>query len=432
VVGAVTGLVGLLPALVATREDPQHALRSGRGSDPAGRRGQRLRGAFVATEIALALVLVIGAGLMLRTLQRLSDVHPGFNPERALAFRLQPTGGRLTTAAQTRQYFDQVIERVRALPGVNAAGGIHHLPMSGYSWQTTVDVEGRVRAAGEAPTRPGMRIITGDYLRAMDIPLLAGRAFDARDVAGNERVVFINATLARTLFPGEDPLNRRITGGNVPAGQFARIVGVTGDVRHQSLDLAPTGEVYFPLAQYNMSFLTIVVRTSVDPRAVLESARRAVRQVDTMVPIVDLRTLESAVHGSMARRRVVLQLLSAFAVIGLVLGAIGVYGVVAYAVTQRTQEIGVRLALGAPRSSIVTMVVRDGLGYTATGLGAGVVAALALNGTLRGLVYDVSTTDPLTYVAVAAAVLAASTLASLIPAYRASRADPTIAMRREA
>jgi predicted permease len=277
-----------------------------------------------------------------------------------------------------------------------------------------------------------MRIIAGDYLRAMDIPLLAGRAFDARDVAGNERVVFINATLARTLFPGEDPLNRRITGGNVPAGQFARIVGVTGDVRHQSLDLAPTGEVYFPLAQYNMSFLTIVVRTSVDPRAVLESARRAVRQVDTMVPIVDLRTLESAVHGSMARRRVVLQLLSAFAVIGLVLGAIGVYGVVAYAVTQRTQEIGVRLALGAPRSSIVTMVVRDGLGYTATGLGAGVVAALALNGTLRGLVYDVSTTDPLTYVAVAAAVLAASTLASLIPAYRASRADPTIAMRREA
>jgi predicted permease len=272
-VGAVTGLVGLLPALVATREDPQQALRSGRGSDPAGRRGQRLRGAFVATEIALALVLVVGAGLMLRTLQRLSDVNPGFNSERALAFRLQPTGGRLTTAAETRQYFDQVLERVRALPGVTAAGGIHHLPMSGYSWQTSVDVEERALAAGEAPTRPGMRIISGDYLRAMGIPLIAGRAFEAQDVAGNERVVLINEALARRPFPNEDPLGRRITGGNVPNGDFARIVGVIGDVRHQSLDMAPTGEVYFPLAQYNMSFLTIVAaRRSTRGRC---SSRRA-------------------------------------------------------------------------------------------------------------------------------------------------------------
>jgi len=431
-VGAVTGLVGLLPAIVATRDDPQHALRTGRGSDPAGRRGQRLRGAFVAAEIALALVLVVGAGLMLRTLQRLSEVNPGFNPDNAFAFRLQPTGGRLTTAAETRQYFDQVIARVRALPGVTATGGIHHLPMSGYSWQTNVDVEGRVRAAGEAPARPGMRIIDDDYLRAMQIPLRAGRAFEARDVAGNERVVLINQTFARRLFPGEDPLGRRITGGNVPNGEFARIVGVTGDVRHQSLDVAPTAEVYFPLAQFNMSFLTIVARTSVDPRSLLEPARRAVREVDATVPIVDLRTLETAVQSSMARRLVVLQLLGAFAVIGLLLGAIGVYGVVAYTVTQRSQEIGVRLALGAPRSSIVAMVVRDGLGYTAIGLGAGVIAALALNSTLRGLVYDVSTTDPLTYVAVATAVLTSAVLASWTPAYRASRADPTVAMRRDA
>jgi putative ABC transport system permease protein len=430
-VGAVIGLVGLLPAVVATRGDPQLALRTGRGSDPAGRRGQRLRGAFVATEIALALVLVVGAGLMLKTLRRLSDVNPGFTADHAFVFRLQPTGGRLTTAAQTRQYFDQVLQRVRALPGVTAAGGIHHLPMSGYSWQTPVDVEGRARTAGEAPMRPGMRIIDGDYFRAMGIRLVAGRAFGAQDVAGNERVVLINETLSRRLFPNEDPLGRRISGGNVPAGEFARIIGVIGDVRHQSLDLAPVGEVYFPLAQFNMSFLTVVARTSIDPGTLLEPARRAVREIDATVPVVDLRTLDAAVSSSMARRRVVLQLLGAFAVIGLVLGAIGVYGVVAYAVTQRTQEIGVRLALGAQRRSIVAMVVRDGLGYTAIGLAVGIVAALALNGTLRGLVFDVSTTDPLTYGVVAAAVLSASVLASWIPAYRASRADPTVAMRRE-
>ena len=431
-VGLLTGLIGLLPAVVATREDPQHALRVGRGSDPAGRRGQRLRGAFVATEIALALVLVVGAGLMLRTLQRLSDVNPGFNAESALTFRLQPTGGRLTTAAATRQYFDQVLEAVRALPGVTAAGSIHHLPMSGYSWQTAVDVEGRVRAAGEAPTRPGMRIINGDYFEAMGIGLVSGRRFTAQDVAGNERVVLVNQSLARRLFPHEEPVGRRISGGNTPQGEFARIVGVVGDVRHNSLDLEPTGEVYFPLAQYNMSFQAIVARTSVDPRTLLESARRAVRGLDASVPIVDLRSLDDAVSQSMARRRVVLQLLTVFAAIGLMLGAIGVYGVVAYAVTQRTQEIGVRLALGAPRGAIVSMVVRNGLGYTLVGLVAGLLAALTLNTTLQGLVYDVSTTDPLTYAGVAMTVLAASLLASWIPAWRASRADPTVAMRRDA
>ena len=431
-VGLLTGLIGMLPAIAATREDPQHALRSGRGSDPAGRRGQKLRGAFVATEVALALVLVVGAALMLRSLQRLSSVNPGFNTESVLTFRLQPTGGRLTTAAATRQYFDQVLERVRAIPGVASAGSIHHLPMSGYSWQTSVDVEGRVRAAGESPTRPGMRIVNGDYFRAMGIRLVSGRTFATQDIAGSEPVVLVNESLARRLFPNEDAIGRRITGGNVAQGEFARIIGVVGDVRHNSLDLEPTGEVYFPLSQFNMSFQVIVARTSVDPQSLLEPARRAVRALDASVPVVDLRTLENAVQGSMARRRVVLQLLTVFAGIGLLLGAIGVYGVVAYAVTQRTQEIGVRLALGAPRGAIVGMVVRDGLAYTLFGLVAGLLAALALNRTLSGLVYGVKTTDPITYAGVAFAVLAASLTASWIPAWRASRSDPTLAMRKDA
>ena len=430
-VGLLTGVIGLFPALSITRHDPHQALRAGRGSDPAGRRGQRMRGIFVATEVALALMLVVGAGLMLRTVQKLSDVDPGFRVDHALAFRLQPTGGRLTTAAETRQYFEQVLERVRNLPGVSAAGGIHHLPLSGYSWQTPVDVEGRASAPGESPVRPGMRIISGDYLAAMGIPLVAGRPFTATDVAGNERVVLINQSLARRLFPGEDPVGRRISGGNVTRGEFARIVGVIGDVRHQSLDLEPTGEVYFPLAQFNMSFQVIVARTTTDPRTLLAPVRQAVRNLDATVPIIDLRTMENAVASSMARRQLVLQLLAAFAAIGLALGAIGIYGVVAYAVSQRTQEIGVRLALGASRGSIIAMVVRNGIGYTILGIAAGLAGAFLLAGTLRSLVYDVSTSDPVTYATVALAILAVSVLASWIPALRASRADPSLAMRRD-
>ena len=431
IVGILTGLIGLFPALSITRDDPHQVLRAGRGSDPAGRRGQRMRGMFVAAEVALALMLVVGAGLMLRTLQRLSDVNPGFRVDHALAFRLQPTGGRLTTAAETRQYFDQVLERVRNLPGVTATGGIHHLPMSGYSWQTPVDVEGRARAPGESPVRPGMRIISGDYLAAMGIPLLDGRAFTATDIAGNERVVLVNQSLARSLFPGENAVGRRISGGNVTRGEFARIIGVVGNVRHQSLDLEPTGEVYFPLAQFNIPFQVIVARTSTDPRALLAPVRQAVRELDATVPIIELRTMENAVASSMARRQLVLRLLAAFAAIGLALGAIGIYGVVSYAVSQRTQEIGVRLALGASRGSIIAMVVRSGMGYTVLGLVAGLGGALLLARTLRGLVYDVSTSDPITYVAVATGILGVAVLASWIPAQRASRADPSLAMRRD-
>lgn len=206
--------------------------------------------------------------------------------------------------------------------------------------------------------------------------------------------------------------SKPVSGGNVPRGEFARIVGAIGDVRHQSLDLEPTGEVYFPLAQFNMSFQVIVARTTTDPRALLATVRQAVRDLDATVPIIDLRTMENAVASSLARRQLVLQLLAAFAAIGLALGAIGIYGVVAYAVSQRTREIGVRIALGASRGSIVAMVVRSGMGYTILGVVAGLAGALLLAGTLRSLVYDVSTSDPVTYVTVAVAILAVSALAS--------------------
>jgi predicted permease len=430
-VGLAAGLLGVLPALATVRTDPQVALGSTRGGDAIGRGGVRLRGTLVAIEVALALVLVIGAGLMLRTLTRLSQVDPGFRADRAVAFQLQPTAGRLKPGAQTTEYFDRVMDLVRGLPGVTAVGGIHHMPMSGFNWWADIDVEGRPLGAGVTPPRAGWRIITGDYLRAMGIALVAGRAFEAGDDARKERVVLINEMLAKRLFPQESPLGRRISAGNATRGAYARIVGVISNVRHQGIDLEPVGELYLPLSQVSMSFLTIVARTSADPRVLARSAVAAVRGLDPAVPISNVRTLEDVVRAASAPRRLVLQLLTAFAALGLALGAIGVYGVASYTVTQRTQEIGVRMALGAQGRSIVSMVLRHDLRYAGIGLIVGTVGAIGLTRAMRGVVYGVSTTDPVTYVGVALLVLGVSVLATAWPAWRAAHMDPVVAMRRE-
>jgi predicted permease len=430
-VGLAAGLLGVLPALATLRADPQAALGSTRGGDGLGRGGGRVRGTLVAIEVALALVLVIGAGLMLRTLTRLSQVDPGFRAERAMAFQLQPTSGRLKPGAETAEYFARVMDRVRVLPGVTAVGAIHHLPMSGFNWWADIDVEGRPLGTGVTPPRAGWRIIAGDYLRAMGIALTAGRAFETHDDANRERVALINEALAKRLFPGESPLGRRISAGNATRGAYARIVGVTSNVRHQGIDIEPVGELYLPLAQVSMSFLTIVARTSGDSRALARAAVAAVRELDGTVPISNVRTLEDVVRASSARRRLVLQMLGVFAALGLLLGAIGVYGVASYTVTQRTQEIGVRMALGAPGRSIVSMVLRHDLRYAGIGLIAGTAAALGLTRAMRVVVYGVSTTDPATYAGVVLLVLAVSVLANALPAWRAARMDPVAAMRRE-
>ncbi|HEY7568157.1 MAG TPA: FtsX-like permease family protein, partial [Gemmatimonadaceae bacterium] len=425
-VGLLVGAVTLLPALTATRTSPSEALRATRG-DASMRSGVRLRGAIVSGEIALALVLVVGAGLMVKTLWRLSSVDPGFQSARVLTFRLQPSAPR--SSGEAYQYFTRVLDEVAALPGVQSTGGIHHLPMSGYNWWADIDVEGRPLAAGESPTRAGWRIIAGDYLRTMGIPLISGRAFSARDDGNNERVMLINDVLAKRLFAGEDPIGRRLRAGNATRGHWVRIIGVTRGVRHQALEQSPDPEMYFPLAQVGMSFLNIVMRTTLDPLALAEPTRRAVRALDASVPIADMRALSTVVQESTARQRLVLRLLAAFAGVGLLLAVIGVYGVVAFGVTQRRHEIGIRTALGARRQSIIGMVLRHGLKHALIGLAVGVPAAIALARTMRGVVYDLSTSDPLTYVAVVLILLMAVGLASWIPARRAASVDPVSVLK---
>ncbi|MEW5918008.1 MAG: FtsX-like permease family protein, partial [Gemmatimonadota bacterium] len=412
------------PALAGTRTDPSDALRA--RSDAAGRVGARWRGVLVSAEMALAVVLVAGAGLMVKTLWRLGHVDPGFQAEHALTFRLQPTG---KSTQQLREYFKSVVEEVRALPGVQTVGGIHHLPMSGYNWWADIEVEGRPVSPGEAPVRGGWRIIEGDYMRTMGIRMISGRSFMATDVATTERVALINDVLARRLFPGEDALGRRFRAGNATRGEWVRVIGVVAGVRHQAVELEPDPEMYFPLGQVAMSFLNIVVRTTVDPLSIAEAARQKVRGLDPAVPIAGMRALTAVVSESSARQRLVLRLLAAFATIGLLLAAIGVYAVVAFGVTQRRHEIGVRSALGARRQQIVALILRQGLGHTLAGLAVGIPAAFALTRTMRGVVYGVSTADPLTYVIVAVVLLVAAVLASWIPARRAAALNPVAVLK---
>jgi putative ABC transport system permease protein len=321
------------------------------------------------------------------------------------------------------------------MPGVSAVGAIHHHQLGGASWYADGEVDGRPEAPGAALPRAGWRIIDGDYFRAMRIPVIAGRAFDTRDRLGAEGVVIINQALARRVWPGENPIGRRMRAGNATraAGSktpdWVTVVGVVGDVRHDAPEQPPVPELYRPVAQKSAGAMTIVARTTGDPSRTLALVRDVVRSVDTDVPISELRTLDDIVSGSVARPRLVLWLLGVFAAIGLVLGGVGVYGVVAYTVSRRTQEIGIRVALGAGAGRIGRMVVGQGLRYGIAGVAIGTLAALGVTRAMRGMVFEVTTTDPLTYAAVGGFILLVVGLASWIPARRAGRVQPVVALR---
>ena len=426
-VTAIAGILfGLVPALVASRTDPQGALRA-RTESSGGRAGERVRGAFVATEIALAFVLVVGAGLMLRTLWNLSRVDPGFRSENVLTFSLQKSGGD----ASRRLYYSEVGDRIARIPGVRSAGAIHHLPLGGFSWYSDLEVEGRPLDPDQAPPQAGWRIILGDYFQAMGIPVIAGRAFEHNDDSTAAPVAIVSQALAEKIWPGENALGKRFTAGNATLRRPVTVVGVVGNVRHDALAGTPAMELYRPATQQLAGAMQYTVRTTGDPLAFAATVREAVRSIDPNVPVANLRSLDAVVSQSVAGPRVVMSLLLAFALIGLALGAVGVFGVVAFAVSQRTHEIGVRIALGARGASIARMVVWSGARYALVGLVFGLGAALVLSRVMRGLVFGVGTTDPVTYVALAAVLFGVVVLASLIPAWRATQVDAMAMLRSE-
>jgi predicted permease len=430
VCGAVAALSGILfgvaPAWLAARTDPQGAMRA-RSASGTGRMGERIRGSLVAAEVALAFVLVIGAGLMLRTLWNLSRVDPGFRSENVLTFSLPKSGGEATR----RRYYVDVLDHIRQIPGVAHAGAIHHLPLGGFSWYSDLEVEGRTLPPGASPPRAGWRLILGDYFAAMRIPLLAGRHFGPMDDSASTPVAIVSQSFAARMWPGEPALGKRFTAGNATLRRPVTVVGIVGDVHHDELAGEPAIELYRPATQQLAGAMQYTVRTTVDGNDVMAAVREVVRVVDPDVPIANLRSLDSVVSQSVAGPRVLMILLSIFAAIGILLGAVGVFGIVAFAVSQRTHEIGVRIAVGAGRSSVARLVVWAGIRYAICGIIIGLLGAIALSRVMRGLVFGVGPTDPLTYGALAMLLLAVVVIAGIVPARRATSIDPMTVLRAE-
>jgi predicted permease len=429
VAGGVTLLTalgfGIAPAVHAARDASGEWLRSGRGG--GGRRGTRR--ALIVVEVAMALVLLGGAGLMIRTVRALAAVDPGFRPERLLTMQLQPSG--FATRDELRSYWRSLLDRVRETPGVEAAGSVLHLPTGGRKWLADVEVEGRPLEPGATPPRTAWQAVSAGYLATAGIPVLAGRDLGPDDRAESARVVLVNTDFASRLFPGSSPLGRRIRAGYATRQEWATIVGLVGSVRHDSLNGAPGPEIYLPFEQTGVAANALVVRTGGDPAALAPAILAAVREGRAEVPIANVRTMEDVLAASIRRQRSVLTLLGLFAGVGLALGAIGIYGVVAYGARQRAREIGIRVALGASAGSVIGLVVRDGMAWACAGIALGLPLALALGGVLRSLVYGVPTTDPVAFGAAAALLLAVALVASWVPARGAARADPTAVFREE-
>lgn len=417
-------LFGLAPSLGGMAAGRFANLRAGPGVSTGG---ARARGALVALEVGLAVVLTVGAALMLRTLASLTAVDPGFRADHLLTMRLQPTGFESQDAL--RAYWRDILDRVEEVPGVTRAATILHLPTSGRSWHAAIEIEGRPLAAGESPPRAAWQSISRGWFATTGVPIIRGRDFEDADVSSAPRVIAVNAAFAARLFPGEDPVGRRIKAGNATQGEFATILAVVGGIRHDSLNTPPVPEVYVPFSQRIVWANSLVLRTIADPAGLAPLVRERIWSVNRNVPISEVRTMDDLFSASLGRARMVLILLAVFAILGLVLGAVGIYGVVAYGVRQRTRELGIRAALGADGTTIARLVVGSGLRYAVIGVALGIPAALAASRLMRGLIFGIAPTDPVSFAAVPLLMLAVAAAASWVPARRAAKADPAAVLR---
>ncbi|MGH9144731.1 MAG: ABC transporter permease, partial [Vicinamibacterales bacterium] len=423
---------GLVPALSATGGTvARFVSTAGRGAVGTG--GTRIRKTLVISEMALAVVLLIGAGLLVRSYQRISVVDPGFAADHLLTFTVALPEQTYKTSADAGRLMRTLVARVADHPGVQHAAGVYGLPLD-----ETFRASSSFTRAGEADTADspsaGMRIVTPDYFSTMKIPLRSGRLFDAHDDDHAPEVVAINEEAARRYWPGTSPIGQQLHLGVRLAearSGMKTIVAIVGDVKVSGLDATAAPEVYVPYAQHQVDSLTIAVRTAGDPMAFLPIARADVTALDRDLPIAGVRTMDEVIGRSIAERRFTMLLLAAFAGVAVLLAAIGVYGVLAYLVSQRTQEIGVRLAIGATPRDVVRLFVREGAGLTLVGVACGLAGAVAATRALSTLLFGVTTTDPITFSAVAGTLALVALLASYLPARRAARVDPMSALRAD-
>ncbi|PYT34122.1 MAG: ABC transporter permease [Acidobacteria bacterium] len=426
-------LFGLAPALQASSTDPQYTLREGGRSSSAGPRTRLLRNALVVCEMAVALVLLAGAGLLVKSFIKLERVDPGLSVDGALTLKLWIPDARYAEDAKQIRFYDEVLRRTAALPGVTAAALTSDLPLGGSDSYLGFAIEGRPDAKPSEGPESGFHQVSPDYFRALGIPMLRGRSFDARDVRTAPGAVIVSDTLAKRYFPGEDPVGRRVSFGVNDKGErdWTTIIGVAADVRQKGLHTDPRPEAYVPHTQAPSRYATLVVRSVLDSAGLAASLGREVQAVDPDVPLYDVKTMREVLDGSLASRRFNMALLALFAAMAVLLAAVGLYGVLAYMVTQRTHEIGVRMALGARKRDVLRLVVGQGMALTLGGVFLGILGALGLTRVLSTLLVGVAVTDPWTFAAVASLLGVVSFLACYIPARRAARVDPMVALRYE-
>jgi putative ABC transport system permease protein len=427
-----TGLLcGLVPALRASRLDLNTALKEGARKATGSLTNKRIFGALVVAEIALALVVLVGAGLLARSFLRLRGVATGIETANVLTVEVNLPSARYGGSdwkAQRLNFYGPVLERIKALPGVVAAGAIDSLPLSGEGRGWTFRKEGQTLAPSERPVA-GFQVATPDYFRAVGVPLRRGRVFSESDTDGAPPVAIINESFARRFYPNEDPLGQRIIIRNQP--QAHTIIGVVSDVRHFGPERDAGPEIYVAYSQFAIGAVPLVVRTQQEPQALISAVRREIQTIDREVAIGRVRTMTQLLAATGAERRFALLLLGIFAALALLLATIGIYGVMAYAVAARTHELGIRLALGAQPRDVLRLVLKDGLALALLGTGLGLLAALALTRLMSGLLFGVSATDPLTFGALALLLSGVALAACWLPARRAMKIDPLVALRYE-
>ena len=418
-------LFGLAPAWQASKPDLQLALKT---SDRTVSAGGRLRNVFVVSEIALALVLLVGTGLLLKSFVQLLNVKPGFETDNLLTMMIPATGPRYNEDEPTRQMYRELVARVSNLPGVEAAGVVSNLPLSGNGDRIGFHIEEKpLPNPVDAPSVERYSI-TPDYLRAMGIGLLRGRGFAEQDDANAPLVVLISQTTAQRFWSNEDPLGKRVRLGG-SGGRLHTIVGIVPDVLHQGLEDGPDIQVYVPHAQWVDGSMRLAVRTAADPAGVLAAIRREVNAIDASLALSQIFTMEQLVTRTTAQRRFTLLLAGVFAALSLLLAGLGIYSVIACSVAQRTRELGIRMALGAQTGDVLRLVIRQGMRLALIGTSLGLLAAWSVTRLMKSLLFGVSTTDPLTFGMLAMTLLGVALLACWIPARRATKVDPMIALR---